>query len=481
MLELPERAQQLIGEGVIALSAVDQLRAIGAVAPALLDALIAYLRRRQRVGGRAARARARLGPRRRAAHDGDKKVFAAYLDTTRAARDRRAAARQEDRRALRAGREAAQAARPLRLRAAADPLHRRRRRPGARRRRADRVRARHAPIIVDRSLYRELVKAAIKRTHDELQAKAATAAAEEKQARAQRREQRRPDPLAAAKRERDAQLRELADQAHGANLDLGAAPARRPQRRRPGRHATSRGSSSTRCSAPTATARPYTQTGERVAAARRRRHPARDRRAAHRRHQDPQGRQPRAGCGSTTATTATPGRGRVAVEVHRRRQDRGRALRPRAGRDRRRAARHPAGRPRQPAHARRPAGARTRTSPPRRWRKLAGPHLPASLKRLEQAVERAHAGYEQAEQAHRARAPSGRRETTTRRTATPRRRQISTAVDDAGAEPEAPGEPDATDAGEPERRRRLTHLRWRGLANRGPRQPNPDFRGGPTR
>jgi hypothetical protein len=29
------------------------------------------------------------------------------------------------------------------------------------------------------------------------------------------------DPLTAAKRERDARLRELADQAHGANLDLG--------------------------------------------------------------------------------------------------------------------------------------------------------------------------------------------------------------------------------------------------------------------
>ena len=43
ILELPERAQQLIGEGVIALSAVDQHRAIGSVAPALLNAVIAYL------------------------------------------------------------------------------------------------------------------------------------------------------------------------------------------------------------------------------------------------------------------------------------------------------------------------------------------------------------------------------------------------------------------------------------------------------
>ena len=32
VLELPERAQQMIGDGTIALSAVDQLRAIGTVA-----------------------------------------------------------------------------------------------------------------------------------------------------------------------------------------------------------------------------------------------------------------------------------------------------------------------------------------------------------------------------------------------------------------------------------------------------------------
>src|SRR5215211_1267035 len=43
LLELPERAQQMIGDGTIALSAVDQLRAIGTVAPALLEAVIAYL------------------------------------------------------------------------------------------------------------------------------------------------------------------------------------------------------------------------------------------------------------------------------------------------------------------------------------------------------------------------------------------------------------------------------------------------------
>jgi hypothetical protein len=74
------------------------------------------------------------------------------------------------------------------------------------------------PIIVDRPLYRELVKEAIKRTHAELEAKA-TAAAEEKKA--ARGSKRPADPVSVAKRERDAQLRELTDQAHGANLDLG--------------------------------------------------------------------------------------------------------------------------------------------------------------------------------------------------------------------------------------------------------------------
>jgi hypothetical protein len=75
------------------------------------------------------------------------------------------------------------------------------------------------PIIVDRALYRELVKAAVKRAHDELEAKAAVAARDKKTAGANA----PADPLAVAKRERDAQLRELTDQAHGANLDLGHA------------------------------------------------------------------------------------------------------------------------------------------------------------------------------------------------------------------------------------------------------------------
>ena len=43
ILELPDRAQEMVGAGVIPLSAVDQLRAIGRVTPGLLDAVIAFL------------------------------------------------------------------------------------------------------------------------------------------------------------------------------------------------------------------------------------------------------------------------------------------------------------------------------------------------------------------------------------------------------------------------------------------------------
>ena len=52
LLELPEAAQVMIGEGRVALSAVDQLRAIGSVSPPLLDALDRVFGRRQRVGCR---------------------------------------------------------------------------------------------------------------------------------------------------------------------------------------------------------------------------------------------------------------------------------------------------------------------------------------------------------------------------------------------------------------------------------------------
>jgi ParB family transcriptional regulator, chromosome partitioning protein len=43
LLELPEQAQQLVGSGVVALGAVEQLRAIGKVSPGLLDAVVQFI------------------------------------------------------------------------------------------------------------------------------------------------------------------------------------------------------------------------------------------------------------------------------------------------------------------------------------------------------------------------------------------------------------------------------------------------------
>src|SRR5213595_3659503 len=84
ILELPERAQQLIGDGVIALAAVDQLRAIGTVAPDLLDAVVAYLDD----GNAWAAERLTREPGwvldAALSHAGDSKVFAAYLHTVSA-------------------------------------------------------------------------------------------------------------------------------------------------------------------------------------------------------------------------------------------------------------------------------------------------------------------------------------------------------------------------------------------------------------
>ena len=78
LLELPEAAQQMVGTGEIALSCVEQLRAIGRVSPALLDALISYLAD----GNQFAAERLAREPGwvlDAALRDTDTKVFAAHL------------------------------------------------------------------------------------------------------------------------------------------------------------------------------------------------------------------------------------------------------------------------------------------------------------------------------------------------------------------------------------------------------------------
>ncbi|MCW2953210.1 MAG: hypothetical protein JWQ48_2380 [Conexibacter sp.] len=75
------------------------------------------------------------------------------------------------------------------------------------------------PIITDRSLYRELVRQAIARTLAELQARRAARAS----GRASSRTASERTPVQEAEAEHRAQTRELTRQAHGVNLDLGAA------------------------------------------------------------------------------------------------------------------------------------------------------------------------------------------------------------------------------------------------------------------
>src|SRR5205807_5843347 len=70
-----------------------------------------------------------------------------------------------------------------------------------------------APIIVDRTLYRELAKAAIVRTTTELREQVAAAAAAKKQARKQV-NGKPEDPMAEARQTESRRLRQLGEQAH---------------------------------------------------------------------------------------------------------------------------------------------------------------------------------------------------------------------------------------------------------------------------
>jgi hypothetical protein len=217
LLELPERAQQLTGEGVIPLAAVEQLRAIGQVSPKLLDVLVEHV---DGDNGRWAARELAHDPGRAlqdALRHSDTKTFAAYLTT--------AAPHQLEE--LRLGKKAGEQL------GEAEKLHRQldRHAYGPPQIRfsdqdVDQARAagvvieleRTAAIITDRAVYRELCKQAIARTVEQLRAQAAQVAQDRKGSKA---DGRPLDPEAQARRDRGRQLRALAEQAHGANLDLG--------------------------------------------------------------------------------------------------------------------------------------------------------------------------------------------------------------------------------------------------------------------
>src|ERR1035437_10172290 len=145
ILELPEPAQQMIGSGVIALSAVDQLRAIGKVSSGLLDAVIAFLAD----GNEWAAERLAREPGwvlDSALRDGNDKAFAAYMNQASAHEisELRLGKKNEEldvEGGLRGAREPAQADPAPLLGGPADPVHGGGRRPGACCGGADRVRA----------------------------------------------------------------------------------------------------------------------------------------------------------------------------------------------------------------------------------------------------------------------------------------------------------------------------------------------------
>jgi hypothetical protein len=395
ILELPERAQQLIGEGVIHLAAVDQLRAIGTVAPDLLDAVIAYLddgnawaaERLMREPGWVLDAAL--------THAGNGEVFAAYLHSASA----------HEINELRLGKKTEQ------LYTDAEKLRKQLDRyaygpPPIRfsDEDVDQARAggvliefeRGRPIIVDRPLYRELVKTAIKRTHDDLQAKAQTAAKDKKTSRAAKAP---ADPVTVAKRERDAQLRELTDQAHGANTDLGHTLIHNLSSVDPTDIHVARFFVYALLGADHDSS-PYTQTGERIAriaaggirlvidelrsdVTKTRKDGSRGRRRIdYGEHRDPQAALRWLWKYIDAAKTSGELYGRALVVI---------------------AAEQHATRLVIPASQRMPA---TRWSShkdiaAKALKKLAGPHVPTTLNKLEQAVRRAHAAYDKAETAAR--------------------------------------------------------------------------------
>jgi len=221
LLELPEKARQLVGAGVIPLSAVDQLRSIGTVSPQLLDVLIDYLDGDQDGHTWAASQLISdpgyvLG---NALRDTDRKVFAAYLHQLhpREVEDLRLGKKAAEQlaEAERIHKQAKQYAYgPLTIRFSEQDV--------------DEARAagvlieleHSTPVIVDRPLYREFAKRAIKRTVEQLRADAERAKTERTRA-TKERGARPTDPVDEARREHGRRVRELSEQAHGANLDLG--------------------------------------------------------------------------------------------------------------------------------------------------------------------------------------------------------------------------------------------------------------------
>jgi hypothetical protein len=223
LLALPEKARELVGAGIVPLSAVDQLRSIGKVSPQLLEVLIDYLDS-DRDGQTWAASQLLSDPGYvlgNALRATESKVFATYLHQLhpREIVELRLGKKAEEQLA-----EAEKLHKQISQYAYGPPQIRFTEQD------VDEARAagvlieleRSTPVIVDRPLYRELAKRAIKRTAEQLRADTERAKAERKHATKEPGTQQ-PDPAEQARREHGRRVRELSDQAHGANVDLGMA------------------------------------------------------------------------------------------------------------------------------------------------------------------------------------------------------------------------------------------------------------------
>jgi ParB/RepB/Spo0J family partition protein len=223
ILELPERAQQLVGTGGIPVAGIDLLLEIQAVSPQLAalvsDVIAEAAAQGNQLGAQLVRDPGWLVHQVLRHRQGD--LFAALVGGS--------ALYEEQIAELKLGKKTTA------LYAEAKTLHEQLDRyaygpPPVRIGEADLDQARAAGVllelgrtrvILDRGVYRELVKAAVARTVEDLRARASERATEQRERKTASRRERTPREQLEA--EHRAQGREFARRAHSVNLDLGAA------------------------------------------------------------------------------------------------------------------------------------------------------------------------------------------------------------------------------------------------------------------
>ena len=218
ILELPEQAQRLLGTGELPVSAVGVLERINAVSPELCEATLVPVANGDLSASQLASDPGwALGY---ALREGDIKTFAAYLNRldshqiTELRLGKRIEAAYAEGQALHRQIDRHAYGPPVVRFAEAD---------------VDRARAagvliefeRGTPIVTDRALFRELAKQAIDRTLEELRAARQADVSDRASRRAQGKDERTPEQQLES--EHRAAIRALTAQAHGTNLDLGAA------------------------------------------------------------------------------------------------------------------------------------------------------------------------------------------------------------------------------------------------------------------